>query len=229
MTYDKNTIVFEPLPNHPRFIDLTGHIYDFLTVLGFCGRKGSRKQFAWWCECECGQITIQRSAILRTQESHHSCGCHRHELTRQRLTIHNESGKNVTPEYSSYRHAKERCEKVTHHAYKRYGGRGIKFLFDDYPQFLQIMGRKPSPQHSLDRIDNDGHYEPNNCRWATKKEQASNRVNSHMITLNGITQTFSEWSRVVGMPLSRTSMRLRHGYCTECIFMLPKGEVCVHR
>ncbi len=80
----------------------------------------------------------------------------------------------MTPEYRAFASAKGRCSSPTHQAWKNYGGRGIEFRFQTFQEFLAGVGRRPSPQHSLDRIDNDGHYESKNLRWATTKEQNRN-------------------------------------------------------
>lgn len=83
--------------------------------------------------------------------------------------------KPASPEYRSYQCAKRRCDNPSRHNYHRYGGRGIEFRFESYEQFLNEVGRKPSPRHTLDRIDTNGHYEPGNVRWATPSEQARER------------------------------------------------------
>src|SRR5579872_561768 len=80
-----------------------------------------------------------------------------------------------TPEYIAYNHALARCTRETNRAWKDYGGRGIQFRYTSFEQFLADVGLRPSPAHSLDRRDNDGHYAPGNCRWATKEEQVANR------------------------------------------------------
>lgn len=81
----------------------------------------------------------------------------------------------ATPEMRSFEHAKSRCTNKNSDRWPFYGGRGIKFLFKDFQEFLAALGPRPSLRHSVERINNDGHYEPGNVRWATKKEQAANR------------------------------------------------------
>ena len=93
----------------------------------------------------------------------------------------------TTPEYNSYFGAKQRCQYKNHIGYARYGGRGIEFRFASFAQFLEEVGRKPTPEHSLDRIDNDGHYEPGNVRWATRIEQMRNTVSKKTLK-NGLAE-----------------------------------------
>jgi len=80
-----------------------------------------------------------------------------------------------TPEYRAYVHARARCINATDPHWKDYGGRGIKFLFDSFEAFIAELGPRPSPQHSIDRTNNDGHYAPGNCRWATVRQQVQNK------------------------------------------------------
>lgn len=132
-------------------------------------------------------------------------------------------------ERTAYNSAKDRCQNVRHTAYPHYGGRGIEFRFTSFEQFLAIVGRKPSPQHSLDRFpDNDGHYEPGNVRWATRLEQQANRRTTLHITHENQTLTAVEWSRRLGMGRTAVWQRIQKGWCKACAVSLPNGERCPH-
>ena len=124
----------------------------------------------WLCRCDCGKFRYQTANALRSGHAK-SCGC---GIPR---TIHGESiaGKR-SPEWVAYASAKQRCNGTNKQDqnYALYAGRGIQFKFSSYAQFLAEVGRKPSSQHSLDRKNTNGHYEPGNVRWATKLEQRIN-------------------------------------------------------
>lgn len=116
-----------------------------------------------------------------------------------------------TAEYRSWLHMRNRCRLKTSPKYSSYGGRGITVCdkwFGSFESFLADMGLKPSPKHSLDRIDNDGNYEPDNCRWATSTEQSRNRRSSLVITANGKTLTLIEWSERSGIKSATIRKRL---------------------
>lgn len=104
-------------------------------------------------------------------------------------------------------------------SYQNYGGRGIRVCerWDDFAVFFADMGPRPSPQHTIERIDNDGDYEPSNCRWATRKEQAQNRRTAVYLESDGLRLSISEWSRRTGMPFNRIWWRLNHGWPVERI------------
>lgn len=134
---------------------------------------------------------------------------------RMRGPNHNESnrGNNPTVEYATWAGVKARCLNPNRPGYKDYGGRGIRICErwkNSYLAFLEDMGRKPSTKHSLDRIDNNGNYEPGNCRWATDVEQRTNkrRMNTRYITFNGERKTLTEWSIKTGIKLTTLITRL---------------------
>lgn len=124
----------------------------------------------------------------------------------------------ATSEYSTWSSMLSRCNNKNHRAYASYGGRGITVCEDwaqSYPSFLRDMGRKPSPSHSLERIDNSRGYEPGNCRWATMREQSNNRRSSQFLSAFGRSQTKAMWAREFGLSPEMLHNRLRNGWPLE--------------
>jgi len=141
-----------------------------LTTIEYLGKS------KWKCLCDCGNFTEVHSQSLRTGNTK-SCGC----LKIEKATKHGYVG---TPIYRCYNSMKNRCYNINNPSYSDYGGRGIKVCErwkDSFNNFLVDMGERPSKDYSIDRIDNDGNYEPNNCKWSTAKEQ--NR-NNRQVKLN---------------------------------------------
>lgn len=145
--------------------DLTGKIYGTLTVISFAGHKKDRP--CWNCVCTCGNSkAIRSNALVKAK----SCGCYRYD---RKCRVKHGDSKGVF-EYICWQNMKRRCLDEKNNHYGSYGGRGIIVCdrwLNSYENFLADMGRAPSPKHSLDRKDNDGNYEPDNCRWATGEEQ----------------------------------------------------------
>ena len=167
-----------------KIMDITGRKYGRLTAVKHLGKnQGGRHH--WLCECECGNTTNSVTALLNAGKVR-SCGCLASELSSERtsklMTKHgNCTRKNRTPEYDAWRSMVKRCTNKNTKQYKDYGGRGISVCAEwlgSFETFLSDMGSRPSPDMSLDRIDNDGNYEPVNCRWADKVTQMNNRRNS---------------------------------------------------
>jgi hypothetical protein len=130
------------------------------------------------CECECGNKSNYRLADIKRGMTK-SCGCLHIELSTtrsiKRLTTHNKSNIN---EYKTWGNIKTRCYNKNREEYKNYGGRGITVCdrwLSSFENFYKDMGHKPTPSHSIDRINVNGNYEPDNCKWSTRKEQANNK------------------------------------------------------
>lgn len=184
--------------------DLTGQTFGRLTAIRIIARRSDG--CVWECRCVCGNITKTAGANLRKGKAK-SCGCLRDEMAQTRRTRH---GLHSTPEYHALQGAKWRCYNPKIKKFEFYGGRGIKvcdrWRFGEGGKsgvecFVLDVGYKPEPKsdYSLDRIDSNGHYEPGNCRWATRKQQVNNMRSNVWLPLNGKLVRREEWCAHYGM------------------------------
>ena len=176
--------------------DLIGKIIHHWTVVSYQGlNKHNAKTYL--CVCDCGNNSVVEGRALRSGRSK-CCGCRKDTLIKHG---HSKKGK-ITKEYSCWQGMNHRCYYKSNTYYHRYGGRGIKvcdrwrFSFEN---FLSDMGLAPSKNHSLDRIDNDGNYEPSNCRWAEYEQQCNNKSRCRIVTCLGKSLSIAQWARELGV------------------------------
>ncbi len=177
-----------------RVNDLRGQTFGLLTVLEYVGPIGKSRHGYWSVQCSCPAKKIFNViGTTLTNGDTRSCGCLRVEAGKENAT----HGMTRTPEYWAWKAAKARCADPTHRSYYRYGARGITMsveFVDSFEAFFEHVGPRPSPYHTMDRLDNNRGYERGNLAWRTRKQQQRNRGNNRLITFNGETLTISEWA-----------------------------------
>jgi hypothetical protein len=181
-----------------KVIDITGQLFGKLTVLEYTG-KNSEGRALWLCKCECGKQATVVGKHLRNDTTK-SCGCivNKHNMTN-------------TSTYTIWRGMMRRCYETTNQHYKRYGARGIKVYkpWHEFVNFYRDMGERPEGK-SLDRIDNNGNYEPGNCRWADDFTKNNNRGDYNTkLTLDSETKIIAEWYRDLNIKPTAIIEKLR--------------------
>ena len=203
--------------------DLTGKKFGRLTVLELAYKKGYEKYYK--CQCECGTIKYIRSNSLTCGHSL-SCGCLHSEIMKkyitERNTTHNLS---KHPLHNIWQHIKKRCYNKNTPQYDDYGGRGIKICdewLNDFKAFYDwAIDNGYKKGLSIDRINNNGNYEPNNCRWATRKEQNNNTRRNFYITYNNETHTLAEWAEIKNINSKTLWQRFKRNWSVERAFNTP--------
>jgi hypothetical protein len=181
--------------------------------------KGNR---VWTCRCDCGTLKEVWQTNLYSGMSV-SCGCYARERASECNRKYNRPSKQI-PEYNVWANLRARCQDRNDKRYACYGGRGISVCErwnTSFQAFLDDMGSRPSPKHSIDRIDNDGNYEPVNCRWATTAEQQSNKQTTHLVRCGDAIGTVTEWARICGMANATLTERLNRGWSTLDAILKP--------
>lgn len=212
----------------PPPLDLIGLRFGRLTVIErIAAPEGTKKIAHWRCRCLCGGETTTRGHLLKRGTTQ-SCGCLQRERTSEAAKVssrkHGLADKH--PLWRTWMSMRSRCNNPNATGYARYGGRGITLCarWDDFESFIADVGERPSPSHSLDRCDVDGHYEPGNVRWATRFEQANNRRDNTRVEYKGQTLTMRQAWRAAGCVVSRRTLlrRLDRGWALEAALETPR-------
>jgi hypothetical protein len=176
------------------------------------------------CKCDCGTTKkIYNSGLYRRTTK--SCGCYKLEINHKQCS---------TITYNSWKAMKIRCLVETNHNFSHYGGRGIKICeawLKSFPQFLSDLGPRPSKLHTIERINNDGNYEPGNCKWALSSEQNQNKTTTKWLTFRGETKTVVAWAEILNISRYLIYSRLSRGWTVEDILTVPiiKGRTGISR
>lgn len=189
-------------------LKLTGQRFGRLVVLAEAGdhQCPTGAKSLWHCQCDCGaKCDVYGSSL--TSGNTRSCGCLRLDLQSERSAKHRQAG---TRTYRIWQAMLNRCRNENTPQYQDYGGRGIKVCpeWASFDAFFRDMGEAPYG-HSIDRIDVNGNYEPENCRWATHREQCRNKRNNRLITFNGETKCLMDWAQQLGMDQASLAERLQ--------------------
>lgn len=209
--------------------DVSGIRFGRLIAILPTRKAGSTRGLAWLCRCDCGNLTIARASNLRSGNTA-SCGCfHMEQLVLQHIT----HGRSTSIIYRNWATMIQRCKNPKMHNYERYGGRGIK-VCDEWQQSFELFYAHVSnlphfgeKGRTLDRVDNEGNYEPGNVRWATATEQGRNARNSRWITHDGKTQHIKDWAEELGIGYGTLKSRFRYGWSAERALETPiRGKSC---
>lgn len=193
----------------PKPIDMSNKRFASIVGIKPVGRCASG-DIKWLFTCDCGTQFIANGYHARCGKITTCPECSK-KRTIAASTTH---GLTNTAEYEIWVNIKTRCNNPNAYSYPNYGGRGISICKEwggSFSRFLSDMGPRPSKLHSIDRINNDGNYEPDNCRWATQKEQANNQRTNHNITINGVTKTLQQWADESDITSSAILVRLKSG------------------
>lgn len=194
----------------------SGLVLEKLTILEEMPykRHGDR---VWRALCECGAVFEDTACHMRTRTS---CGAPKCRKTRKDSNggyACADKSKRI-PEYGIWCDIKRRCSNKTSEQFKDYGGRGI-FVCDrwktSFPAFFEDMGHRPSASHQIERVDNDGPYSPENCKWATRREQGANKRNNVVMTYAGRSMILADWARETGLPEKMLQNRKQNGWSDE--------------
>lgn len=201
-------------------LDITGERYGRWTVIGPAPRDG--RIIKWHCRCYCGNEGDVIGFSLKAGGSL-SCGCFQKEAVSRRATTH---GMHKHPAYSSYRAMISRCKHASNPSWKDYGGRGITVCeaWSTFEGFWRDMGPTWFLSGTIDREDNDGNYEPSNCRWLTAKGQANNRRDNLAVNIGGEVMTLTQVAERFGVKRNTLEARRRYGFSEDELLVPVKNH-----
>lgn len=203
------------MKNMKKVHNLTGQKFGKLTVIGVDNEKETRKTY-WYCQCDCGNIKSVRGDSLLCGAIV-SCGCRKKAQDKINLTANHQHKQSGTRLYKTWLGMKKRCYQPHDTSYARYGGRGITVCEDWKHDFLSFynwaINNGYSEDLTIDRIDVDGNYSPDNCRWCSPKQQANNRRANIKIKIGNATKTLSEWCKIFELSYGTINARYnRNGF-----------------
>lgn len=227
LLYDKVKSCGCTRKREPR-LDKIGEKYGFLTIKNvFFEKKGNKLRSVCECVCDCGnKVNVLLYTLYRRETR--SCGCYKKNNPANFKHGMSKKGK-WTDEYATYSGMIQRCYNKKSKRYKDYGGRGIKVCDKwkgNFVNFYNDMGKRPSPKHSLDRIDVNGDYSPENCRWATDAEQAANTRKNIWIEYNGERKILSHWCKILDIKDYSLSTWIKKGKSFEDFLIKNKKQLC---
>lgn|SRR5574344_1125675 len=198
--------------------DYIGKKYNRLTITAIEIKRIKGRNYTYAvCKCDCGKICKPRLDYVIHNRTK-SCGCYNRELIIAIDKKRKKHGKTNTAEFSIWSAMIKRCYNKNDISYERYGARNIKVCDrwldkeNGFMNFYKDMGNRPNALYSIDRIDNNGNYESDNCKWSTNIEQQNNKRNNHLLTYNNETHTIAEWSRICGIKPQTIWSRLNRGW-----------------
>lgn len=203
-----------------KIIDMAGRKYGRLLCVGLVG-PGKHRSFDWKFQCDCGASLIASGNEVRRG----GVTCCRDCSAKSKAALKKTHGESASAEYRTWCAMKSRCENPNFEAYEHYGARGIAVCEQwakSFDQFLADMGRRPSKDATIDRKNTDGNYEPSNCHWATRLEQANNKRNNRLIEIGGVVRTVAQWARTCGLTEAGIRARLKRGISGQALIS-PKG------
>lgn len=184
----------------------------------------------WLCDCECGNTIIVRGYEIRSGGTK-SCGCFIIDFRKSQTGIKHSNfihGMTHTNIYKRWKNINERCNKKSCKAYKNYGGRGIKCEWTSFKEFYKDMGNPPG-NLTIDRINNDGNYSKENCKWSSKSEQANNRRTAHMLTYNGVTKNMKSWAKEFNITNRLLWWRINKGWSVKDALETPVRDHKIYK